>query len=70
MSNDRGDNQPNIRVPLKPAIKMSIEQAHAIFGHASKGKTWQTAAALGILITRGVLKTFESCTIANLSRRF
>ena len=54
MSDNRGDNK---RVQLNPAIKMSIEQAHAILGHSSKGKTHKTAAALGILITRGALKT-------------
>jgi hypothetical protein len=64
MSNvNRGDNQPNISVILKPAIKMSIDQAHAILGHSSKAKTRETAAALGILITRGALKTCKSCAI-------
>jgi len=62
MSNDIGDNQPNKSVQeLTPAIKMSIEWARAILGHSSEGKTQQTAAALGILITRGALKTCESC---------
>ena len=69
MSNNRGDNQPNISVQLKPAIKMSIERAHAILGHASKGKTQQTAAALDILITRGALKTCESCAIAKVEQK-
>ena len=64
MSDDRGDNQQNKRVQLNPAIKMSIEQAHAILGHSSKGKTHKTAAALGILITRGALKTCKSCATA------
>jgi hypothetical protein len=32
MSNDKYDNQPNESVQLNPAIKMSIEQAHAIWG--------------------------------------
>ena len=48
---------------LNPAIKMSIGQA-AILGHSSKGKTHKTAAALGILITRGALKTCKSCATA------
>jgi hypothetical protein len=64
MSDNRVDNQPNTSVQLVSAIKMSIEQAHAILGHASKGKTRQTAAALGILITRGALKTCESVRVA------
>jgi hypothetical protein len=50
MSNDKGDNQANKSVQLNPAIKISIEQAHAILGHSSEGKTRQTAAALRILI--------------------
>ncbi len=61
MSDNRGDNK---RVQLNPAIKMSIEQAHAILGHSSKGKTHKTAAALGILITRGALKICKSCATA------
>ncbi len=69
MSNDRGDNQPNKSMQLNPVIKMSIEQAHAILGHSSKGKTRQTAAALGILITRGALKTCESCAIAKAKQK-
>ena len=69
MSNNRGDNQPNTSVQVKPAIKMSIEQAHAILGHASKGKTRQTAAALGILIMRGALKTCESCAIVKAKQK-
>ena len=69
MSNNRGDKQPNKSVQLKPAIKMSIEQAHAILGHSSKGKTQQTAAALGILITRGALKTCESCAIVKAKQK-
>ena len=39
MSDDKGDNQPNISVQLNPAIKMSIDRAHAILGHSSEGKT-------------------------------
>jgi hypothetical protein len=64
MSNDRGDNQPNKSMQLNPAFKMNIERAHAILGYSSEGKTCQTAAALGILITRGALKTCKSCAIA------
>ena len=55
--------QPN------PAIKMSIDRAHAILGHSSEGKTRQTAAALGILITRGALKTCESCAISKAKQK-
>ncbi len=70
MSNNRGDNQPTESVQeLTPAIKMSIEQAHAILGHVSEGKTWQTAATIGILITRGALKTCESCAIAKAKQK-
>ncbi len=69
MSDDRGDNQPNESVKLNQAIKMSIEQAHAILGHSSKAKTRQTAAALGILVTRGALKTCESCAIAKAKQK-
>jgi len=47
MSNDKGDNQPNKSMKLNPVIKISIDQAHAILGHSSKGKTQETAAALG-----------------------
>ena len=69
MSNDRGDKQPNKSVQLNPAIKISIKQAHAILGHSSEGKTQQTAAALGILITRGALKTCKSCAIAKAKQK-
>jgi hypothetical protein len=69
MSNNRGDNQLNTSVQLKPAINMSIEQAHAILGYASKGNTRQTAAALGILITRGALKTCKSCAVAKAKQK-
>jgi len=64
MSDDnKGDNQPNKSMKLNPAIKMSIDQAHAILGHSSKAKTRETAAALGILIKRGALKTCKLCAI-------
>ena len=55
--------QPN------PVIKMSIERAHAILGHSSEGKSRQTAAALGILIVRGALKTCELCAIAKAKQK-
>ena len=69
MSNDKGDNQPNESLQLNPAIKMSIERAHAILGHLREEKTGQTAAALGICITRGALKTCESCAIAKAKQK-
>ena len=69
MSNNRGDNQPNKSMRLKSAIKMSIEQAHAILGHARERKTQQTAAALGILITTGALKTCKSYAIAKTKQK-
>jgi len=64
MSNDKGDNQLNKSMKLNPAIKMRIDRAHAILGHSSERKTQETAAALGILITRGALKTCKSCAIS------
>jgi hypothetical protein len=48
---------------------VNIEQAHAILGHASEGATQRTAAALGMLITRGALKTYESCAIAKAKQK-
>ena len=58
------NNQPKRSVKqLMPAIKMNIEQAHAILGHSSKDTTRWMAAALNILITRGTLKTCKSCAI-------
>ncbi len=69
MSDDKGDNQLNKRVKLNPAIKMSIDRAPAILGHLSEGKTRETAAALGILITRGALKTCESCAISEARQK-
>ncbi len=36
---NKGDNQPNKSVKLNPAIKMSIDRAHAILGHSSEAKT-------------------------------
>jgi hypothetical protein len=69
MSDDKCDNQPNKSVQPNPAIKMSINRAHAILGHSSKGKTQQAAASLGILIARGALKTCESCAIAKAKQK-
>jgi hypothetical protein len=69
MSDNKGDNQPKESMQLNPAIKMSIEQAHAILGHSSEGKTRQTAALLGIRITRGALKTCKSCAIAKAKQK-
>ena len=69
MSDDKGDNQLNKIVQSNPVIKMSIEQAHAILGHSSEGKTRQTVAALGILIARGAPKTCKSCAIAKAKQR-
>ena len=69
MSNDNRDNQPNKSVKPNPAIKVSIDQAHAILGHSSKGKTRETVAALGILITRGALKTCKSCAISKARQK-
>ncbi len=64
MSNNKIANQPNKSMQeLMPAIKISIEQAHAILWHSSKDATWQTTAALSILIIRGALKTCKSCAI-------
>ncbi len=54
---------------LTPAIKMSIEQAHAILGHSSKDAMRQTAAALSMLVTRGALKTYKSCAIAKARQK-
>ncbi len=69
MSDDKSD-QPNESMgELVPAIKMNIERAHAILGHASKGAMRQTATALGMLITRGALKTCESCAIAKAKQK-
>jgi len=40
-----------------------------VVGHSSKAKTQETAAALGILITRGALKTCESCAISKARQK-
>ncbi len=64
------DNQPKEIVNVLPsAIKMNIEQAHAILGHASKDTTHRTTAALNMLITRGTVKTCESCTILKAKQK-
>jgi hypothetical protein len=65
MSNNKSINQPKESVQeLTPAIKIKIEQAHAILGHSSKETMRWMAAALGMGITRGTLKTCKSCAIA------
>jgi hypothetical protein len=69
MSEDKSDQPNESMQELVPAIKMNIERAHAILGHASKGATRRTAAALGMLITRGTLKTCESCAIAKAKQK-
>jgi hypothetical protein len=52
---------------LTSVIKMNIERAHVILGHASMDAIWQTA--LGMLITRGTLKTCEPCAIAKAKQQ-
>jgi hypothetical protein len=70
MSNNKTAYQPNKRMQeLMPAIKMSIEQAHAILGHSSEDAARWTAAALSMLITRGALKTCETCAIAKARQK-
>jgi len=70
MSDDnKGDNQPNKNVKLNPVITMSIDRAHAILGHSSEAKTRETAAALGILITKGALKTCKSCAVSKARQK-
>jgi hypothetical protein len=65
MSNNKSINGSKESMQkLTPAIKMNIEQPHAILGHSSEETTWQMAAALGMGITRGTLKTCKSCAIA------
>jgi len=64
MSDNRGDNQPNKSVQLNPAIKMSIEQAHAILGHSSEGKTRQTATTRGALAAQPSSSLF--CSLSRL----
>jgi hypothetical protein len=64
------DNQPKEIVNvLPPAIKMNIERAHAILGHAFKDTTRRTTAALNMLITRGTLKTCKSCAISKAKQK-
>jgi hypothetical protein len=70
MSDNKIAKQPNKSVQeLTPAIKMSIEQVHAILGHSSKDATRRVAAALSMLITRGALKTCKSCAIAKARQK-
>ena len=66
MSNNQPKEIVNV---LPPAIKMNIERAHAILGHASKDTTRRTAAALNMLITRGTVKTCESCAISKAKQK-
>jgi hypothetical protein len=54
---------------LTLAIKMNIEQAHAILGHSGEETTRWTAAALGMGITRGTLKTCKSYSIAKVKQK-
>ncbi len=70
MSNNKSINQPKESMQeLTPAIKMNIEQAHAVLGHSSEETTRQTAAALGMGIIRGTLKTCKSCAIAKAKQK-
>jgi hypothetical protein len=48
---------------------MNIKQAHAILGHSSKDTTHWTSAALNMLVTRGTLKTCESCAISKAKQK-
>ncbi len=65
MSDNKIANQPNKSMrELMPAIKICSEPAHTILGHSSKDAMRRMAAALSMLITRGALKTCESCAIA------
>ncbi len=70
MSDNKIANQPNKSMQeLPPAIKMSIEQAHAILGHSSNNAMRQTTAVLSMFITRGALKTYKSCAIAKARQK-
>jgi hypothetical protein len=70
MSNNKSINQPKENEQeLTPPIKTKIEKAHAILGHLSKETTRRTAAALGMGITRGTLKTCKSCAIAKAKQK-
>ncbi len=70
MSNNKSINQTKESVQkLTPAIKMNIERAHAILGHSSKETMQRMAAALGMGITRGTLKTCKSCAIAKAKQK-
>ncbi len=66
MSNNQPKEIVNV---LPPAIKMNIERAHAILGHACKDTTRRTAAALNMLITRGTLKKCDSCAISKAKQK-
>jgi hypothetical protein len=54
-----------VQEKLSPGIKMNIAQAHAILEHSNEDTIRWTAAALNMLITRGILKACKSCAIAN-----
>ncbi len=70
MINNKVDNQMIKSVKeLTPAIKMNIEQVHAILSHSSKDIMQQTAAALDMQITRDALKTCEPCAIAKAKKK-
>ncbi len=70
MSDNKSINQPKKSVQeLTLAIKMKIKQAHAILGHSSEETMRQTAAVLGMGITRGTLKTCKSCAIAKAKQK-
>ena len=67
---EMSDNQPKESVKeLMLAIKMNIEQAHAILGHSSKDTRRPTTAALNMLITSGTLKTYKSCAILKAKQK-
>jgi hypothetical protein len=70
MINNTINNQPNKSVQgLTVAIKMSIEQAHAILGHSGEDERQWTAAVLSMLITRGALKTCKFHEIAKAKQK-
>jgi hypothetical protein len=50
-------------------VTMSIEQAHAKFGHTNKEDTRKTAKELGIVLTRGTLRPCEACTVAKAKQK-
>jgi hypothetical protein len=54
---------------LPPTIKMNIERAHAIWGHFGEDIIKWTAAALNMLIMRGMLKSCKPCAIAKAKQK-